>query len=252
MLERAIKEFNKYAANYDLEIPSVDLKYNHTFRVVEYAKKILESLDVSEHMLSIGCIAALLHDIARFEQFTKYGTYKDSISFDHGLRGAQILLENDYINNYVQNDDDKRVIVNAILKHNKRDLELTGDDFVDTIAKVVRDADKLDIMVIVGNDIKDPNYQINKKMFEDIINSRSCDYKNVICSDDQVLGIIGFVFDVNYQKSFEIIRESNVIDLKINLLRKYCDAVKIDLLEQSVNEFIEKKIGDEKYVRNKV
>ena len=34
--------------------------------------------------IELAGLIGLLHDIARFEQFTKYQTFNDRLSFDHG------------------------------------------------------------------------------------------------------------------------------------------------------------------------
>ena len=59
-----------------------------------------------ESIILIG----LLHDIARFEQYTKYKTFRDSISIDHGDLGVEILFEEKEIEKY---DLDKKYYQNS-------------------------------------------------------------------------------------------------------------------------------------------
>ena len=108
MIEREIEEFKKYAHNFDMSIGFINRKYNHTFRVVDRADKITE--DVTDLKLKrLSLIGALLHDISRFKQWTDYNTFEDAKSFDHGDMGYEILINDDYINNYVQDEYEKRV-----------------------------------------------------------------------------------------------------------------------------------------------
>lgn len=249
MLDNAIEEFKKYTAKYDLNIVFLNLKYYHTFRVVDYAKKILESLTNNKYIIELGCIAALLHDIARFEQYTLYKTYNDSLSFDHGLKGYEILKENNYILNYVKRLEEQEIIFNSTLKHNKKDLELTNNYLIDVISRVVRDADKIDIMITQSNDVYDQNYKLNNKLLKDLLNNRSCDYRNVVSRDDRLFCALGFVFDINYKESFIIIKESKIVDKKIMELKKYNNDPIIDRIQKEINEYIDKKIGDDRNVR---
>ena len=48
-------------------------------------------LDLTQEEVEIASLIGLLHDIARFEQYTQYGTFKDLQSIDHGNLGAEIL-----------------------------------------------------------------------------------------------------------------------------------------------------------------
>ena len=78
-LNKAKEEFIKYTNTYDLENTGITRKIYHSLRVMEYSKKIAENMNLSEEQVKLATLIGLLHDIARFEQMKRYGTYKDKI-----------------------------------------------------------------------------------------------------------------------------------------------------------------------------
>ncbi|MDP8228228.1 MAG: HD domain-containing protein, partial [Candidatus Electryoneaceae bacterium] len=59
------------------------LKLHHTYRVETEIKMLAESLALSTEDTYIARVIALLHDVGRFPQFAKYGTYSDRLSESH-------------------------------------------------------------------------------------------------------------------------------------------------------------------------
>ena len=83
-IEKAKNEFMKYVSNYDKENPRIVLKISHSFRVMEQSRKIAQSLNLNEEQIELATLIGLLHDIARFEQMKRFGTYVDEKSIDQG------------------------------------------------------------------------------------------------------------------------------------------------------------------------
>ncbi len=105
--------FEEYTSKYDKTSPGISLKYNHSFRVVKKALRIAESIKLSEEDMELVRVCALLHDIARFEQYAKYESFDDSKTFDHGDMGAEILIENGITN---------EIVLNTVKYHNKLEI----------------------------------------------------------------------------------------------------------------------------------
>ena len=257
MINEQIEEFNNYIKNYDLNEEPIKFKYDHTFRVVAIARKIVADIDIDENTKKLALIASLLHDISRFKQWSEYKTYNDETSFDHGNMSYEILKENNYIEKYVSDKKEQDIILNAVAKHNKRYLESVNDIEYDFVARVVRDADKIDILKTQYIGINDPHYRITHadgEVFETIITDALIDdilrhepskNENVKTYFDGVIRSLGFLFDINFKKTFEIVKEDKIIEQKIDYLRKYVNNPKIDLIEQEINKYIDEKIGDD-------
>lgn len=218
-MKKAIIVFNKYAKQFNLKEKNIMLKYHHTFRVVDYALKIAESLKLSDEDIKLAGISALLHDIARFYQYETYQTYYDSKSIDHGQKGYEILLENNFINEFIDYDQD--VVLNAVLYHNKLTIASNLNEKTKLIANIVRDADKIDILIEQGNVIKDLNPSINHEIVKSMLKEELVKNELIKTDCDEILHNLAFIYDMNFKKTFEIVLETKVIENKINLLSIY-------------------------------
>lgn len=241
-IEKAIDEFNRYAEKFDLNNEMIKRKYYHTFRVVDYAKTIAISEALNEHDYYLAFICALLHDIARFIQATEFGTYVDKLSFDHGDKGYEILLADDYISRYVSNEDDKQIVVNAVKNHNKYAIESGLSDRELYFTKLTRDADKLDIMDTQGNKISDNSFEMPDEVLCAIEEERAVKRDRIMQWSDLMVLIstLCFIYDINFIKSIEIIKDKEIVKRKIDVLEKNISADKFEF----VREMIFRKIKD--------
>ena len=79
----------------------IDIKVDHTMRMVEQIIKVNESLGIKINLALVTKIAILYHDIGRMRQATWSNTFGDSIYRDmnspfnnHGEDGCDIFLNN--------------------------------------------------------------------------------------------------------------------------------------------------------------
>ncbi len=144
--QEAIKAFKTYVASYDSQNVSIALKIAHTFRVAAIAEKISPSYCDPEFAWFLG----LLHDIGRFEQIARYGTFKDALSVDHAELGADILFRDGLIKKFLPVPDKWLLIAEtAIRAHNKLKLPTALNQETKTYCNILRDADKVDIFRVL-------------------------------------------------------------------------------------------------------
>ena len=143
-----LEEFDKYTSNYDLNEEFYRLKYNHSKRVMDLMVKYAKKLGFSERDVELAKIIGLLHDIARFEQWRQFQTFKDSESFDHAEYGVKLLFEDGMIKRFTNRVEDYDLIKFAIRNHNKLDLVDCGNPRYMKFAKLIRDVDKMDIIYL--------------------------------------------------------------------------------------------------------
>ena len=238
-IKNCINEFNKYVKNYDLKNPNLMLKFHHTYRVMEYAKEISESINYKDK--DTVMLGALLHDIGRFEQYKTYLTYEDSKSVDHGDFGYDILIKDNLIDKFV-NEKDKKTVLNVVKYHNKYNIDnLKDNDYL--ITSIIRDADKLDIIIELNNEIKDNKLELKKEIVEQLKKQEMCSNKLMSNDIDYVLRSIGFIFDLNYKYSFKLLKEKHIIENKFKLLETYINIDDEYLeLKNNILEYIEKRI----------
>ena len=63
---------------------------------------------------------------------------------------------------------------------------------------------------------------------------------------DSILGLLSFIYDMNFRKSFEILNADRIIEKKIGLLRKYAanlSQAEIDELAKKLGEKIRAEIS---------
>ncbi len=135
----------EYAGRLGEGRPHIDLKRDHSLRVHALASKIVAGEGLPQPHLYVA--AALLHDIGRFSQFERFGTYRDDVSVDHGDEGASFLRDNGFLDGFSKRDRD--CLLEVVRLHNKRELPDGMDPLARSVCEVVRDADKLDIVPVV-------------------------------------------------------------------------------------------------------
>ena len=248
-IEKAKEEFLKYTEKYDLEDINIKRKQIHSLRVMEISRKIAEGLNLSQEEIKIAELIGLLHDISRFEQYTKYHTFRDANSIDHGDFAVQILEKD--IRKYIKTNKYDNVIKTAIKNHNKYKIEEGINDKEELFAKIIRDADKLDILYIIFTELyKGKEKEIGKEKIseEDIRDFRNLrlvekrkDKNNELYD---MIVMISFIFDINFKMSFKIIKEQDSINRILNQFNFEDENTRI-LMEEIrtiANNYIEQKI----------
>jgi len=265
-LENYICRFNIYLkqwfnTNNRLVNKNLRLKEEHTERVRENTIELSNLLQLSKGQKFLAELIALFHDIARFKQFYYYKTFDDKKSFDHAEEGVKIIFddkksfdhaeegvkiikENGFLNG-ISGDDQNRVI-SSIKNHNKKTLPIIKDDTEKLLASLIRDADKLDIWRIVGDELakKDEpsitlgytgNNKFNPEIVKLIKNEESVDYKLVRSTLDFKLVTLGWIYDINFRETFLLIRKNKVLDPILNSLPEIPEVISI---KKTVEDYI--------------
>ena len=88
------KIFKSYVSAYDISDKRIALKVEHTYKVADIAEEIADSIsELSKEDVSLCWLIGMLHDIGRFEQMKRFGTFLDSESVDHAELGADIIFK---------------------------------------------------------------------------------------------------------------------------------------------------------------
>ena len=155
---RALEVFRAYAANYDAEDVNVSLKIAHTYRVASISERIAGTISAAN--VDFAWLLGLLHDIGRFEQVTRYGTFFDALSVDHAELGADILFHDNLFASFVQKESQeiRAIAETSIRLHNKLSLPENMEATTAMYAKILRDADKVDIFRVLGEPPYDERY----------------------------------------------------------------------------------------------
>lgn len=219
-LEKAKSEFIKYTNTYDLNDTAIVAKINHSLRVMDYSRRIAENLNLSKEQTDLATLIGLLHDIARFEQRKRYGTYSDKLSIDHGDFAIELLEKDNFIRKFIETDKYDIIIKKAIKNHNKYKIEnLDGEELVQ--AQIVKDADKLDIFFQVATlYYKDTNITENSEISMDYLEQLrqgKCIYRKADENQaDELVLITSFIYDIYFDYSLKIISDEKYIEKIFN------------------------------------
>lgn len=136
-----------YYTNDSVVMDNILLKQNHSVRVSALSEQIALSLGMNDYDVNICKCIGLLHDMGRFPQFTQYRTFRDNLSVDHAELGIQYIASSGIIEEAAP--DDQRIICCAVQNHNKIRISEDLDEHHVLHSRIIRDADKLDIIPIM-------------------------------------------------------------------------------------------------------
>ena len=251
-IQKAEEEFKTYTSNFDMNESHIERKVRHAFRVEKICEKIATSIGMNDEEIRLSKLIGILHDIARFQQYTIYKTYDDTKSIDHGEFGVKILESDEYIRKYIETDRFDDIILKSIFNHNKYCISNDTNDIEKIYCKIIRDADKLDIMYEATCEFwKDEEetiqkQEVNKSVIEQFICKEVIDNRNTKQSIDKVIRTIAFIFDLNFRESLEIIKDNNYIDKIVDRFNFTKEETKeqMKLIKKIANDYIENQINN--------
>ena len=221
----AENEFIKYVNKFDTKNFNIKRKIDHSLRVMAISMKIAESLELDKKEVELATLIGLLHDIGRFEQFTQYGTYNDRKSIDHGELGVEVLNRDNYIRKFIKEDIYDEIIKKSIINHNQFKIEDGLTDKEELSCKIVRDADKLDILYqrtfIIFDEEKEEieNAEIYQEDIKPLLEKRPVNRVKDFKQEKRINHVItdlGFVFDMNFKITFQMLKEKDYINKFLN------------------------------------
>ena len=168
----------------------------------------------------------MLHDIGRFEQLRRYGTFSDALSIDHAQFGTSLLFDQEtgLLAEYVEvspEEPEYHIIRKAIWNHSAFRVEEGLDERTMMFCHILRDADKVDILKV--------NYEIP---LEIIYNTTTEEIRNAEVTEevmkqflechailrsvkktpiDHVVGHSALVFELVYPESYRIVEEQGYL-----------------------------------------
>jgi hypothetical protein len=210
----------------DRALPAaLELKYQHSRRVAENARLIAEGIDLTpeEIILAEGC--GLLHDIGRFPQYAIYGSFHDANTVDHGAAGRQ-TLEKEGLPLLINADDWKHMAC-TVEYHNRKTADIPKDIPDDELRflKLIRDADKLDIMDLVMRSVaRDgfselpdmlPHIRLERELtplvMEEVQKTKTVSVESLETVTDFLVMLASWFYDFNYAPARRLAASRNII-----------------------------------------
>jgi len=211
---------------------NIDLIKEHTSKVLENVNELAFSIDLDESDLLILQSAALLHDIGRFEQLVKNGTYADNDDSNHIQIGLNVIEEQEVLEHL--EEVEKGLIVDCVKMHDLNELPKKIENNSMAIINLLRDADRIDVLRIVSDYYTHkkvyPNRHldmelrdvpgIEKKIFKAIMAEKVSKREDVVSLNDLKLFQMSWVFDLKHKRSFKVVSENSYIKAIFETLPK--------------------------------
>ncbi len=203
--ENMIEAFKEYVSHYDLSNDKIKRKLEHSLRVMELQTKYAKMLNFSKEDIEIATIIGLLHDFGRFEQVRLYDSFNDLETVDHADYSVEQLFEKGKIKDFTTHEEWYSIIRFAIKNHNKIAIPECHDERMLKHAKLIRDIDKLDIMYLLGLEIKvvPDESPISDEVLEDIKKHTIVNRRYAKTLNDRIAIQYAFAFDINYDVVLE-------------------------------------------------
>lgn len=232
---------------------NIYLKEEHTFYVCKNIVGIAKGLSLNNDKTILAETVALFHDIGRFPQYAKYKTFRDSISVNHGLLGAQTLIEEKILQRLP--DDEQELIVQSVKFHNAFSVPKKEKEGIGFFIRLIRDADKLDIWRVfleyyegpddskasaVGLGLPDIS-EYTAGVLSYIYQKEIVFLSKIRTLNDFKLLQLSWIFDLNFIPSFQFLIERDYIDRIISNLPQTEEIQNVSLF---LKEFVQQKLKE--------
>ncbi len=229
ILNEMHKWINEYIKNFysaDAEVQQgILIKEKHTGYVTANCIELAKFLNFSKHDSELAEIIGLFHDVGRFRQYSIYKTFNDADSEDHADLGIKVIEELEFFKKL--SAVDYEIVKFAIQQHNKKNIAATDDDREILFAKIIRDADKLDIYRVLEpflaqeNADKMPNFikskgnlvaDVSPDFVENFVTGKQADYRKIRTNGDRKIVRLMWIYDINFAWTMKKIVERGYIE----------------------------------------
>lgn len=257
-LKDLLRWFSEYVQAFKSGDPDEDrnivLKEEHTHRVRGEICEIGRALGLGEEDLRLAEAMAIFHDVGRFPQYAKFGTFSDRRSCDHADLSVKVLIEDRVLDPIDPSEQD--LILKAISYHNRAALPEDESERCLFFSKLLRDADKLDIWALLLDyyrlcetegyrnaalelDLTDTP-GISEEVYQDLLVEEIVKVKDLRCLNDFKLLQASWIFDLNYWPSLVAVRDRGYLEKIREVLPRFDKVDRIfELLESRLEERIE-------------
>jgi len=236
LVQNAKDFFEKYTNSLDSfneeQQKNAEIKVNHSYRVAENCKWLAIKEKNYFFDSDLAYTTGLLHDIGRFRQLADYNTFDDLKSVDHAELAINLLNEKAIFS--ALGNEAKSTIIHAIQYHNKFKLPQNLSQNEMLYARLLRDADKIDILKVIteyySNQKKQPNHTltwelpkgnvVSKKVAKTVLSGNQVSKDDLETDIDVKILQLSWIFDLNFRSSFELVLRNRFLEKIYNTLSK--------------------------------
>ncbi|HBP63951.1 MAG TPA: hydrolase [Desulfosporosinus sp.] len=219
------EDYTKRYSSKDAEVEA-NLRYKkeHSLRVRDHMLTLGRDVQLDMDQMFIAEVIGLFHDVGRFEQYSKYHTFKDHRSEDHAKLGLSILEREQIFSGRVSKLE-KEMILTAIGNHNRRVIHENVSGNMLLFCKLIRDADKLDIFEQVINFYENPSEtpyfavdgnhedeRYSPGIIQGILSGKKISYISVKTPVDIKLIRLSWLLDLTFPTALEIAKRKRFLE----------------------------------------
>lgn len=249
MKEELKKVFEEYVDKFE-KTSKIIVKKEHTLRVANNCYEIASFLNLSDDDKIIAYLIGLCHDLGRFKQLALTDSFSDhDTNIDHAALSVEILFKEGLINKFMDTMDYDDIIKNAIFYHNKDEVAPNIGERGTLFAKIIRDADKLDILNIISVAEKENifwyeeynNLEINDKILNDHLSHKLINYKEIKTNLDTAIAYFNYAYDINFSWTKDRIIRNDYYNIINNRFKGWFKKEHLlDTIYQKTMEYLKK------------
>ena len=217
---------NRYRGVDGLLPAALELKHTHSKRVAENARLIAGGIELADDVVLLAEVCGLVHDIGRFTQYTRYGSFSDPVTVDHGRAGRRIL-EAEKLPEML-NAGDWSQMACSVEYHNRKASDIPAGIPAETecLLKLIRDADKLDIMDLVLKSVHRDGFrelpdmlphistsrELTAAVIDEVIKTKTVSTGSLATVTDFLIMLASWFYDLNYAVTRRLAVSRSIIE----------------------------------------
>ncbi|HEY3373246.1 MAG TPA: HD domain-containing protein [Prolixibacteraceae bacterium] len=220
----------------------------HSLRVVANSLLLAKVLLQTEEEKRIATVNALFHDLGKAALISK-NIEALNIQRDHATVSAKIIQQTEFYQGL--SAETQLIILKSVENHNKLKLPKLDSEQQTLFARLLRDADKLDIFdssyrffkekygiqPLITTDLNSST-EVSEKILKSILAGKTAMVEDMKSMNDYKLLLISMAFDLNFKYTFRIMSEKQYIQKIYETLPKRDQIIDV---YRSIKLFVENK-----------
>lgn len=226
LLKECRKEFETYFQSLIIGTTEIHHKVDevraHSLRVAQNSLVIAKVVLPNEEDKYVAELIALVHDLGKAAMLALGTESATTIQRDHATESAKLIQQMAFFPKL--SDEVKLIVLKSIDNHSKLKLPKLDNEQQTTFARLLRDADKLDVYdssyrffkerygnqpIATFDLINHPD--VSEKIMKSILSGKAAVVEDMKTMNDYKLVLLAMAFDLNYKITFKIMSEKQYI-----------------------------------------
>ena len=225
LLKECHLAFEEYFQSLIIDSPENQAQFEdiraHSLRVVTNSLLLANVLLQTEDEKKIVTMNALFHDMGKASLISK-NIEALNIQRDHATVSAKIIQQMEFYQGL--SADVQLIVLRSVENHNKIKLPKLDNDQQTLFARLLRDADKLDIFdssfryfkekfgvqPYVTKDLNN-SIEVSEKILKSILAGKNAAFEDMKSMNDYKLLLLSMAFDLNFKYTFRVMSEKQYI-----------------------------------------